>query len=71
MSDDRNDREKDIEQIAYHFWNDAGRPAGRDLEFWRQAEAEYSQRVSKQNQGHMVEKAGEDSFPASDPLNHM
>ncbi len=25
---------------AYHLWDQAGRPEGRDLDFWLQAEAE-------------------------------
>ena len=31
---------KDIAERAYVLWCTAGRPAGRDLEFWLQAEAE-------------------------------
>jgi hypothetical protein len=26
--------EEDIQKCAYHLWLEAGRPAGRDLEFW-------------------------------------
>jgi hypothetical protein len=26
--------EKDIQHAAYFLWEEAGRPAGRDLEFW-------------------------------------
>lgn len=26
--------EKDIRHAAYYLWEEAGRPAGRDLEFW-------------------------------------
>lgn len=38
---DENDR-KQIEKIAYHKWLLAGKPSGRDLEFWAGAEREYS-----------------------------
>jgi Protein of unknown function (DUF2934) len=30
----------EVAQRAYQFWEAAGRPPGRDLEFWLQAEAE-------------------------------
>lgn len=30
-----------VEQRAYFKWLDAGRPAGRDIEFWRAAEIEW------------------------------
>ena len=30
----------EIANRAYHFWEAAGRPAGRDAEFWLQAESE-------------------------------
>jgi hypothetical protein len=29
--------EKDIRRAAYHLWEEAGRPLGRDLEFWFRA----------------------------------
>ena len=35
----------DIAQRAYRLWDDHGRPAGRDLEFWLQAEAEANARA--------------------------
>ena len=31
--------EADIGRLAYQMWENAGRPAGRDLEFWLAAEA--------------------------------
>jgi hypothetical protein len=30
----------EVQHRAYHLWEAAGRPAGRDLEYWLQAEAE-------------------------------
>lgn len=32
--------EASIGRLAYQLWENAGRPAGRDLEFWLAAEAE-------------------------------
>ena len=31
---------RQIEKRAHELWQDAGRPAGRDLDFWLQAERE-------------------------------
>jgi hypothetical protein len=31
--------EASVSRIAYELWENAGRPAGRDLEFWLAAEA--------------------------------
>ena len=31
--------EASVSRLAYQLWEDAGRPAGRDLEFWVAAEA--------------------------------
>lgn len=28
-----------IEQLAYHLWEEEGRPEGRDVDFWLRAEA--------------------------------
>ena len=35
------DRMKYISDRAYYLWEQAGRPDGREQEFWLQAEAEY------------------------------
>ena len=32
--------ESNVSRIAYQLWESAGRPAGRDLEFWLAAEAQ-------------------------------
>jgi hypothetical protein len=31
--------EANVSRVAYQLWENAGRPAGRDLEFWLEAEA--------------------------------
>ena len=31
--------ESNVSRLAYELWENAGRPAGRDLEFWLTAEA--------------------------------
>lgn len=33
-------QESEIREAAYQMWEKAGRPAGRDLEFWLKAEAQ-------------------------------
>jgi hypothetical protein len=32
--------EASVSRVAYELWENAGRPAGRDLEFWLAAEAQ-------------------------------
>lgn len=32
--------ESEIAVVAYHLWEEAGRPASRDLQFWLDAEAQ-------------------------------
>lgn len=29
----------DVESLAYRLWEEAGKPQGRDMDFWLQAEA--------------------------------
>lgn len=41
------DREQTIREMAYRMWEQAGRPVGRDLEFWLQAEALYGEPRSR------------------------
>jgi len=33
-------REERIRELAYHMWDQAGRPEGQDQYFWDKAEAE-------------------------------
>lgn len=37
-------RHNEIQQIAYALWQQAGRPSGRDLEFWLAAESGWERR---------------------------
>ena len=30
----------DVNDLAYRLWDEAGRPEGRDMDFWLQAEAQ-------------------------------
>jgi len=36
-----------IQDRAYRLWDEAGRPQGRDWEFWFQAEEEVKERLKK------------------------
>ena len=36
------DREQTIREAAYYKWDAAGRPEGRELDFWAEAEREQS-----------------------------
>jgi hypothetical protein len=56
-------------ELAYQLWEEAGRPPGRQDEFWQQAEEQLAQN-KQSDPGDDLDKAGEDSFPASDPVNH-
>ena len=70
MADDRENREQKLQVLAYQLWDAAGRPPGRDDEFWRMAE-ERLDRGQSAVRNDEVDAAGEHSFPASDPVNHM
>lgn len=35
-----------IARLAEQLWSEAGRPIGRDLEFWLKAEAEFARRFA-------------------------
>ena len=37
----------EIENAAYHLWMNAGRPEGRELDFWLQAEHDYLVRLMR------------------------
>jgi hypothetical protein len=61
-----------IRQEAYHLWEQAGRPEGREHEFWATAETRLQEKARKHKKPeHKIDKTSEDSFPASDPVNHM
>jgi hypothetical protein len=65
MSDETNDQE--IQECAYKLWQEAGSPEGMETEFWHQAKA----LIASRKRNVDVDAAGEDSFPASDAVNHM
>jgi hypothetical protein len=52
MNDDLSEHEQRILERAYHLWEQAGRPEGRDEEFWRQAQDEIAaENVDDNNNG--------------------
>jgi hypothetical protein len=55
--------------LAYQLWEMAGKPEGQQDQFWSQAESQLAQDKRKVPNDD-VDKAGEDSFPASDPVNN-
>jgi len=52
MSDpvNRSEREERIRQRAYELWEEAGRPTGRQDEFWRAATAEADAEATEPSQ---------------------
>jgi hypothetical protein len=69
MPEFQGQQEEKQRALAYELWEKAGRPEGRQDEFWQQAErslAEDKRAVPNDD----LDIAGEDSFPASDPVNH-
>jgi hypothetical protein len=66
--------EQAVRERAYAIWEREGRPEGRAEQFWRTAEQEL-RAEREQSGGHpdhpwseeMVDEAGDESFPASDP----
>jgi Protein of unknown function (DUF2934) len=84
MPEFQGQQEEKLRELAYELWEKAGSPAGRQDEFWRQAEERLVQDkhqaphdvVSPQDKlpadapNDDLDIAGEDSFPASDPVNH-
>ncbi len=55
-----------IREAAYVLWERAGRPCGRETEFWLAAERDYAVNQSGRA-SDVVQEASEESFPASDP----
>ena len=62
-----NTEEHEIRKCAYALWQEAGSPEGQETEFWQKAKAIIARRKAYSE----VDAAGEDSFPASDAVNHM
>jgi len=60
-------QEQEIRELAYALWQEAGSPEGREDEFWTQAE----ETLTSERAASDIDKAGEESFPASDAVNHM
>ena len=46
--------EIDIVRRAYELWEQAGKPDGKDQEFYHQAEQELQERASEEQQGTKV-----------------
>jgi ferredoxin len=58
-----------IREMAYRFWEEAGRPEGSSEEFWRDAELRYCALhhcADNPEVAGVVQEASEQSFPASD-----
>ncbi len=69
MPEFQGQQEEKQRELAYKLWEKAGRPEGRQDEFWQEAEqtlADDKRSVPKDD----LDTAGEDSFPASDPVNY-
>ncbi len=65
MTDDT--KEQEIRERAYALWEQAGSPEGQEEAFWNSAE-----KALNEEKGHVdIDKASEESFPASDAVNHM
>ncbi len=60
-----NDIEDRIREHAFLLWEAAGCPADRAEEFWHRAK-EIELGLTQPAEG-VIDQAGEDSFPASDP----
>jgi hypothetical protein len=70
--DNRGVVEQMVRERAYELWQEAGRPDGRDVEFWEEARRQVihsgaASKIAVPNAD--LDQAGEDSFPASDPVN--
>jgi hypothetical protein len=50
---------RDTAERAYRIWEQAGRPDGKALEYWLQAEAELSTKASDQGPKEVMTKRGE------------
>ena len=37
----------DVESLAYHLWEKAGKPQGRDMDFWLEAEIALAKPATK------------------------
>jgi Protein of unknown function (DUF2934) len=73
MSETNNTAEARIRELAYALWQQAGCPEGRDHEFWIKAQEITNNKAASDKTPPVtnddVDRAGEHSFPASDPVN--
>lgn len=70
MSEQHKQNEGKLRELAYRLWEEAGRPEGRQDEFWHLARMQLGlDERSVPNDD--LDVAGKESFPASDPVNHM
>jgi hypothetical protein len=58
---------QEIRELAYALWEEAGSPEGREEEFWSKAKEQLGEKNSTKD----IDAASAESFPASDPVNHM
>ena len=58
-------RDKQIEEIAYRLWEEAGRPNGQDQHFWHVAVEHYEAEIVVTGLVPAVEPAAETGAPAS------
>lgn len=49
MNEDMTERERRIRRRAHQLWQEAGRPEGRDQEFWDRAEIEIDYPVRRED----------------------
>jgi hypothetical protein len=59
--------DQEIRELAYALWQQAGSPEGQEDEFWQSAKDQ----LTKEQVHADIDAASEESFPASDAVNHM
>lgn len=61
--------EQELRKLAYSLWEEAGKPEGREQDFWKQAETKlYVVEEDVNNQD--IDETSKQSFPASDSPNN-
>ncbi len=68
MAENQGDQSEQQRELAYYLWQQAGSPEGRQDEFWHLAGHQLAQDDLAADAA--IDAAEEDSFPASDPVNH-
>jgi len=70
MSETNAITEQQVREQAYALWAAAGSPEGAEVEFWYRArEALTRSSAARHKIQQELDEAGEESFPASDPVN--